>query len=160
MNATKEFFLNQLEEQIRLQGEVLVLIYYNGGIGSRDFVLLKTKREFIALLNELRSSDEITVFRSKDILFEDLSSGQLLSKIKEGIPKCSSGDWLVMWKRKEGEKIGYWNFFDSLEELEIDIIEEGGENITVFCEPDWHDEATFIRGYVPDKYGNVKVGRY
>jgi hypothetical protein len=159
-NIKDSSFQLDVKNLLAQQKEILVLIYYNLGAGSRDFLFIRNEEKLKEIINSLKPSDELTIFKSFHLLYRGLSKDDLRENLKTIIEKEKKGDWLVIWETLEENKIPDWNFFDNFDDLKEELKDTLGKKVTILCEPDWQNEEEIIRGYYPKENGKVEIGKY
>lgn len=160
LRSTKDLdFIVEGIELLAKNKEILILIYYHHGIGNRDFLLVKTRHRFKEIINDLNPSDELTIFKSPNILYRNIIDQKALKYVDEKIKKCKNGDWLVISETKNS-KNEEWDFFDNIADLKSFLKGEKNKEVTIFCEPNWKIDKEFIRAYSPNKSGEINKGKY
>jgi hypothetical protein len=155
-------FLRTLEEWLRGQSEVLMLIRYSRAAGHKSFEYFTAFDRLRERLGELKPETSVIAFRQRQLplrgLVDEGFIGRCLNSIRDG------SEFLVVETVPSTTGPARW-FHDeageSLDELRETLEGLRGKRVAVGEYPPWlEDSLDVISAYVPDQDGNVRAGVY
>jgi hypothetical protein len=161
-STTDRKFLKTLEDWLRGQSEIMILIRYSREAGNKSFEFFTSFAALRERLARLKAETSVTVFRKSQLPLrgrvDDEFIGKCLSLIPAGSeflaletdPRMATQQWL--FHHEAGE---------SLDELQQVLEGLRGKLVAVGEYPQWlNDSADVISAYVPHQDGTVKAGVY
>ena len=162
VSSTDERFLATLNEWLRSQREILVLIRYSYAGGSKDFEFFSSVESLMERLRSLPPRTCVIAFRQPQLLIRGIVDDGFittcLSSIQDGseflvaeTTRCTAGraSW---FHHGAGE---------SHAELREDLENLRGRTVAVGLYPPWlEDTGDVISAVVPDELGVVTTGFY
>ncbi len=145
-------------------GEVLAVIRFAGGAGSKSFEFFTSIDALIRRINELPPSASVTVIAERQLPIRGRVDDDF---IQRALTSNRHGDeWLIVCldQIKMGAASWYHDFAgDSNEEMATELRDEYcyGNRVAVGPYPEWlEDSKTVITAYTPNPDGSVAVGAY
>jgi hypothetical protein len=160
--STDKRFLATLDEWLRSQREILLLIRYSHAAGSKDFEFFST---FEALTERLRSLPPRTcviAFRQPQLPFRGVVDESFITTCLSAIPDGS--EYLVADTTRRTAGAASW-FHHGAGESHAELREEleslRGHAVAAGLYPPWlEDTDDVISAVVPDEHGVVTTGVY
>jgi hypothetical protein len=161
-SSTDKRFLATLDEWLRSQREILVLIRYSHAAGSKDFEFFSS---FETLMEKLRSFPPRTcviAFRQPQLPFRGVVDDSFITACLGGIPDGS--EFLVADTILRTAGRASW-FHHGAGESHAELREEleslRGHTVAAGLYPPWlEDTDDVISAVVPDEHGVVRTGAY
>jgi hypothetical protein len=145
-------------------GEVLAVIRFAGGVGSKSFGFFTSIDALIRRINELPPSASVTLLAERHLPIrghvDDGFIQRALASIRDG------DEWLIVCldQIKMGAASWYHDYAgDSNEEMVTELRDEYcyGNRVAVGQYPEWfEDSETVITAYTPNPDGSATVGAY
>lgn len=161
-STTDKAFLKSLDDWLRGQSEIMILVRYSRAAGSKSFEFFTSFAALRARLGLLKAETSVTVFRKPQLPLrgrvDDEFIAECLSFIPEGSeflvlendPRMTTQQWL--FHHEAGE---------STDELRQVLEGLRGRLVAVGEYPQWlKDSPDVISAYVPNQDGSVKAGVY
>lgn len=161
-STTDRTFLKTLEDWLRHQSEIMLLVRYSREAGNKSFEFFSSFAALKERLSRLKAETSVTAFQEPQLRLrgrvDDEFIGKCLSVIPEGSeflvlegdPRMATQQWL--FHHKAGE---------SLDELQQALEGLRGRLVAVGEYPRWlKNSPVVISAYVPHQDGTVKAGVY
>lgn len=160
-NVNNERFQKEGNKIIKQEGELLILLRYSGGAGSKDFIIINSEEEFNQFLKKRTARTSITIFKKFETLTKGLVTDDFIRASLLNLKESKNFDWIVMFPEIK-DKWGNidWSFEENKAELEEILRLQIGDYVRILKEPDWLDEEAIFHAYVPDEDGEVIPGAY
>jgi hypothetical protein len=149
---------------IKSDGEVLVVIRFVFGAGSKSFEFFDEMATFRARLVELRPSDFVIVLRGKHLPLRGRVDDDFISRVRTAV--ADGDDWLIVCLDKitMGKASWYHDYAGNTQaELEEELRDDYcfGKRVAVGLEPPYGmDSDSVVSAFVPNADGSVTVGAY
>jgi hypothetical protein len=159
---TDPTFLATTESWFHSQPELLVLIRYWHGAGSKSFEFFSSFQEFSEALSQLPHLACVIVFRQPQLPIRGVVDDAFIAGCLDSIPNGS--EYLVTETVRR--VIGRASWFhhgegESHAELREDLEDCRGAPVAAGLYPPWlHESEDVISAVVPDEHGVVKPGGY
>jgi len=162
LSTSDERFLTTLEEWLRNQAEILVLIRFSRAAGNKSFEFLTSYGELLDRLRQLLPETSIIAFRHPQLPIRGVVDEEFIRGCLAQIPDGS--EFLVVETARRTAGSASW-FHDesgvSASELRQALEDSEGMHVAVGQYPPWlEDGPNTISGYVPDSAGRVQIGVY
>lgn len=95
-------FLGEVSYWFETSDELFVAVRYAHAGGDRDYLFASSFEQILDLANILPPTTDIVVFRQKQLPHRGTADDQLLNTALAAIPDGT--DWLLLTRRREGEK--------------------------------------------------------
>ena len=150
---------------IETNGEVLVVIRFVYGAGSRSFEFFTDSKAFCDRISSLRPADSVIVLRDKQLPLRGRVDDDFVARALATIP--DGEDWLIACLEQTTMGLRSWyhnypgnNHTELQDELRDDFCY--GELVAVGLEPPYMpaDGDGVISAYVPNPDGSVAPGAY
>lgn len=160
--STDQRFLATLDDWLRSQPEILVLIRYLHAAGSKDFEFFTS---FDTLLNRIRHLPPLTsivVFKQRQLPLRGVVDDSFITSCMAHVPNGSEFLVVEATRRTYGRASWFhWAAGDSHEELRQELEGLRGCLVAVGPHPPWlEDTDDVISAVVPDEQGVVRAGAY
>jgi len=161
-SLTDERFLATLDEWLRSQREILLLIRYSYAAGSKDFEFFSSFETLTKRLHSLAPRTCVTAFRETQLPFRGVVDENFITACLSGI---SDGlEFLVAETvpRKAGRALWFHHGAgESHAELREELEGLQGHTVAVGLYPAWlEDTDDVISAIMPDEGGAVTIGVY
>lgn len=143
---------------LQASGKLLVLVRYPYQAGNRDFFLFETTAQFFAFLEARKPKEAVSLIKSVQLILAGMVDRDFIEKRVMDLPKPKSGSWLVLGNSIKGNCD--WRFVEDGKELEKELSDKIGEEVSIFEEPDWISEENSMTAYAPDPDNIVRPGAY
>ena len=150
-------FLDEVRQLASNNEEILILVRYVYGAGSRDFVLLDSMTKFSDLLQCCRERDSVTVMKSFNVICRGIVTDDF---IVSAIADYESDKSWILIGGDNYEYTADWAFAESEAELKEELDARLGNEVCIVSEPDHWSETDAMTAYVPDSDGVVRPGAY
>ena len=156
-SAAGEEFLSTVEEWLRSQPEVSILIQYSRAAGNKDFEFYTSFATLQERLRQLPAETCVTVFRDLQLPLRGIVDDEFIRKCLNIIPDGS--EYAVV--DTVPTKMGQFSFFDfsagvSHDELRGSLESSRGKPVAVGEYPPWlEDSPDVTSGYVPAEDGKL-----
>jgi hypothetical protein len=157
-------FRSSVERWIADNGEVLAVIRFAGGAGSKSFEFFQSIEAFTRRVEELPTAASVTVLAEHQLPLRGLVDDEFIERARSTIR--DGHEWLIVCLEKITMGAASW-FHDydgnSHEELAAELRDEFcyGKLVAVGLAPEWlHDSSTVITAITPNADGTVTVGVY
>ena len=154
-------FLTTLQSWLGNQAEILVLIRYSRGAGSKSFEFFRSIAALSRKLAELPPRTSIVAFRKPLLPLRGLVDDQFVTDCLNQIPEDS--EFLLVEKPFGTTVRTSWihEAGESHAELRAALEHSRGTAVAVGLYPRWvEDDTDVISAIVPDEHGMVKAGVY
>lgn len=161
-STTDRKFLKTLEEWLRVQSEILILVRYSREAGKKSFEFFTSFAALKVRLARLNAETSVTAFRKPQLPLRGLVDNEFISKCLGSIP--AGAEFLVLEIDPRMTK-QQWLFHhkagESPDELRQVLEELRGKEVAVGEYPPWlTDSPDVISAYVPHQDCTVKAGVY
>jgi hypothetical protein len=155
LSTNEEDFLRRVRS-VFAAPEVLVVVRYVYGAGSRDFLILRNMGELQSLIGKLRNRDSVVVMKS----FEKIKEGTVdQAFIEAAAAAFKKGCWILLGK-DNFKHTAPWAYAESEGELREELQNRLGNHVCIVDEPNYISDEHSISAYVPDDDGTVRPGAY
>jgi hypothetical protein len=160
--TTNPDFLKKVEQWLSEAGEVLTLVRFRCGAGSREYHLFSAIQPFVAMMNTAPAGACITVFRNASVALRGIVDTSFIRKCLHEIPE--GAEYLTF--ETEATVAGKHSWFhygsgESHAELEEDLQQSLGRHVVAGFHPDMRaGPADAIDAVVPDDDGQIRRGPY
>jgi len=158
-NIKNEEFQKNGIKLIQTNGEVLILIRYPYQAGNRDYFIIKSEKDFINFLNERKSKESITLFKSIENVAEGLINEDFIRITLEELEEPKYSDWLTLFPGIK-DKNENWFYDETKEDLEESFRFNMGSYVRIVEDSLWLNEELIFHAYVPDEDGEIRPGAY
>ena len=162
MSTTDKRFLATLQDWLRSQREVLLLIRYHAAAGNKDFEFFSSFHALTERLNWLPIRTSVVAFKQPQLPFRGIVDDDYIAKSLSSIP--SGSEYLVVETKLSAydkSSVSRWSAGESHSDLRRDLEERRGDSVAVGVYPPWlEDTENVISAYVPDEDGVVRPGGY
>jgi hypothetical protein len=160
--STDKTFLGTLEDWLRGQREILVLIRYPYAGGNKSFEFFSSPAALFERLRKLRPRTSVIAFRQPQLPLRGIVDDGFIESCLRNIPEGS--EFLVVEAAQRTYGLASW-FHDMAGETPAELREaledSRGKAVAVGLYPPWlKDDPDVISSYVPDEDGIVRVGSY
>jgi len=161
-STTDKKFLKTVEDWLRGQSEIMILVRYSREAGNKSFEFFTSLAALRERLARLKAETSVTAFREPQLPFRGRVDDEFISKCLGLIPAAS--EFLVLeidpWMAKQ-----QWLFHheagESLDELRQVLEDLRGREVAAGKYPPWlKDSPDAISAYVPHQDGTGKAGVY
>ncbi len=161
-SATDPKFLATLEEWIRLQGEILVLIRYSHAAGSRDYELFSSFETLAQRLRTLPARTCATAFKQPQLRFRGIVYDGFITGCLIGIPDRTEFLVVETTPRTAGQTSWLHHATgQSHTQLREELESLDGQTVAAGIHPDWLKPSNdVISAVVPEADGSVTTGVY
>jgi hypothetical protein len=157
-------FRSTVERWISDNGEVLAVIRFAGGGGSKSFEFFHSIDAFATRVEGLPSAACVTVLAERQLPLRGIVDAEFIGRARSAIR--DGDEWLIVCKERITMGAASW-YHDcegnSNKELEVELRNEYcyGKLVAVGWHPDWLDDSsTVITAIVPNSDGTVTIGAY
>lgn len=164
LSTDEPAFRSTVERWISDNGEVLAVIRFAGGAGSKSFEFFQSIGAFVARVEGLPAAACVTVLAERQLPLRGIVDDEFIGRARNAIR--DGDEWLVVCQERITVGAASW-YHDcegnSNEELEAELRDEYcyGKLVAVGWHPDWlEDSSTVITAIVPNADGTVTVGAY
>jgi hypothetical protein len=161
-SATGEEFLKTVEDWLRSQREVLILIRYSRAAGNKEFEFYTSFAVLQERLRRLHAETCVTVFRNPQLQLRGIVDDEFMGKCLNSVLDGSEYAVVEMVPTKMGQHSSF-NFSAGVshDELRESLESSRGKPVAVGEYPPWlEDSPDVISGYVPAEDGRVRRGVY
>jgi len=161
-SAAGEEFLRTVEEWLRSQPEVLILIQHSRAAGNKDFEFYTSFAALQERLRQLNAETCVTVFRNPQLQLRGIVDDEFIGKCLNVIPDGSEYAVVDAIPTRMGQ-LSFFNFSAGVshDELRGSLESSRGKPVAVGDYPPWlEDSPDVISGYVPAEDGKVRRGVY
>jgi hypothetical protein len=162
ISTTDQRFLATLQDWLREQHEIPVLIRYHAAAGGKNFEFFSSFHALAERLNHLPTRTSVIAFKRPQLSFRGIVDDDFIAKCVSSIPDGS--EYLVVKTRLpayDKSSITHWSAGESHCDLRRDLEEWRGHSVAVGVYPPWlADTEDVISAYVPDEDGVVRSGGY
>lgn len=160
ISSTDRRFVGKLEDWLRAQPEILVLIRYSRAAGAKDWEFFVSFEALSDRLRRLPSQTCIIAFRQPQLPLRGVVDDRFIAQCLERLPDGS--EFLVLETvRREESNYFYWRAGESHAELREVLEELRGSPVAAGLYPPWlEDTDDVISAVVPDADRSVTVGVY
>lgn len=156
LSAFDPAFLRDVEHLLGA-GQILVVVKYAYGAGSRDFLFLNDMSEFRGLLSRLRRRDSVVVMKSFRKVIEGRVDAALIDAAQAAYPEGAC--WIVL--DRNPPKYATSNFpAECRGDLIAELSDLMGGDVCILEEPHYTSAEESIRAYIPDEDGSVRPAAY
>jgi hypothetical protein len=160
--STDETFLGTLEDWLRGQREILVLIRYPNAGGKKSFEFFCSPAALFERLRQLPPRTSVIAFRQPQLPLRGIVDDGFIESCVRSIPEGS--EFLVVETAQRTYGRASW-FHDMAGETHAELREALGDSrgnaVAVGLYPPWlKDHPDVISSYVPDEDGMVRLGAY
>ena len=160
--STDPTFLRMIESWCSVQPEVLAVMRFRGGAGSRDYRLFSSYSELLEMIQKAPAGACITVFRNPQLPFRGVVDEAFIERCLRAIP--NGNEYLMFETTQTVAGKHSWHHFGSgmsQAELKDDLQESIGRPVVVGYHPSMSAGAPeTVDGVVPDVDGVVRAGPY
>jgi len=161
-SAAGEEFIKTVEDWLRSQGEVLILIRYSRVAGKKEFEFYTSFAALQDRLRQLHAETCVTVFRSPQLQLRGIVDDEFMGKCLNSVPDGSEYAVVEMVPTRMGQYSSF-NFSAGVshDELRESLESSRGKAVAVGEYPPWQEDSPeVISGYVPTEDGKVRRGVY
>ena len=161
-SAAGEEFLKTVEDWLRSQGEVLILICYSRAAGAKEFEFYTSFAALQKTLHKLQAETCVKVFRNPQLPLRGIVDDEFIGKCLDSVPDGS--EYAVV--ETVSTRMGQYSSFNYSAGVSHDALRESlessrGKPVAVGEYPPWlEDSPDVISGYVPAEDGKVRQGVY
>jgi len=161
-STTDKKFLKSLEEWLRGQSEVMILVRYSRAAGNKSFEFFNSFAVLKKRLAELKAATNVVAFRSPQLPLRGRVDDEFIGKCLSSIP---AGSEFLVLETDPRMATQQWLFHHeaggSVNELRHALEGLRGRLVAVGEYPQWmKDSPDVISAYVPYQDGTVKAGVY
>jgi hypothetical protein len=155
-------FLATLEDWLRSQPEILVLIRYSHAAGSKDFEFFTSFDTLLNRIRQLPSLTSIVAFRQRQLPLRGIVDDSFITSCMTHVPNGSEYLVVEATRRTYGrESWFHWEAGDSHDELRLELEGLRGCLVAAGLYPPWlQDTDDVISAVVPDEQGVARAGIY
>lgn len=160
--TTSPLFLAPLEQWLKSQGEILVLIRYAYAGGSKSFEFFSSFEALSERLKSLPAQTSVIVFRQPQLLLRGTVDDAFIEACLDYLPDGSEYLVTELTPRVYG-RVSWLHYGDgeSHSELREELEDLRGISVAAGLYPPWLvDTDDVISALVPDEHGVVKPGAY
>ena len=161
-STASEEFLRTVEEWLRSQPEVLILIQHSRAAGSKDFEFYMSFEVLQERLRQLNAETCVTVFRNPQLQLRGIVDDEFIRKCLHMIPDGSEYAVVDTVPTRTGQ-VSFFSFSAGVshDELRGSLESSRGKPVAVGEYPPWlEDSPDVISGYVPTEDGKIRRGVY
>jgi hypothetical protein len=156
LSTTDQTFQQAVQDLLGC-GEILVVIRYVYGGGSREFRFFRDISKFRSTLARLRRRDSVVVMKS----FREVIEGTVDAPfIDAAANRYQEGEYWILLDDDAPKYVGKEYYVSSRAELVADLKAMLGHRVRLIEQPDYTSEEQSIGAYVPDPDGVVRPGAY
>jgi hypothetical protein len=161
-SSTDKRFLATLDEWLRSQHEILVLIRYSHAAGAKAFEFFSSFETLTERLRSLPPRTCIIAFRQPQLPFRGVVDDNFIVTCLSGVPDGSEYLIMEIVRRMAGKASWFHHVAgESHAELRADLEDSRGLAVAVGLYPPWlEDTNDVISAVVPDEHGVVTTGIY
>jgi hypothetical protein len=161
-SAAGEEFLKTLENWLRSQTEVLVLIRYSRAAGDKAFEFHTSFAALRERLRQLPIEACVTVFRNPQLQLRGIVDDEFIGECLSGVPDGSEYAVVETVSTRAGRHSSFnYTAGQSHDELRADLEDMRGRPVAAGEYPPWEEDSPdVISGYVPAEGGQVRRGIY
>ena len=160
--TTDPRYLETIRSWLSFGSEVLTLVRYRCGAGSREYQLVSSFEALISRLNELPAGACVTAIRDPGLSIRGVIDDALITACLAAVPE--GVEYLMAeTERTTAGRCSWYHYGsgDSLACLLEDLQDSRGRSVVVGRHPEWfHESETVISAVVPDQDGTVRAGPY
>ncbi len=161
-STTDKGFLKSLEDWLRDQSEIMILVRYSRAAGNKSFEFFTSFAALRARLVQMKSETSVTAFRKPQLPLRGRVDDEFIVKCLSFIP---AGSEFLVLETDPRMATQQWLFHHEAGETpdELQQVLEGlrGRLVAVGEYPPWlKDSPDVISAYVPNQDGSVKAGVY
>ena len=160
--TTDPTFLHTLESLLAGQSEVLALVRFRCGGGSREYRLFSSYSALLEMMHQAPAGACITVFRNPNLPLRGVVDEEFIKRCLAAMPDGAEYVMFETIQTVAGKVSWYHNGSgQSNAELKDDLEQSRDLPVVVGYHPSMSggsDES--VDGVVPDAYGTVKAGPY
>jgi hypothetical protein len=161
-STTDKKFLNSLEDWLRSQSEIMILIRDSRAAGSKSFEFFTSFATLRERLVRLKAETSVTAFRKPQLALRGRVDDEFIGRSLSSIP---AGSEFLVLETDPRMATQQWLFHHDAGESqdELQQVLEGlrGRLVAVGEYPQWlEDDPDVISAYVPNRDGTVKAGVY
>jgi hypothetical protein len=162
LSVGDERFLKRLDEWLRGQAEILVLIRFSRAAGNKSFEFITSLEELSERVPKLGPQTCITAFRRPQLPIRGVVDEEFVRSCLIQIPDGSEFLVVETMPRTAGRASWYRREAGTSHlELQAALEDSFGVHVAVGQYPPWREDSPdVISGYVPDLAGNTMIGVY
>ena len=122
-------YLNTVDSWIRVSGEVLVIMRYLRGGGSKDFALITSPDLFRQLIDRCPVGTDIIVFRDLQLPLRGVVDSEFIAKAKRLVPDGSEYLYIRTTPERPDDPRCFGEFDEGHVTLVVDLNDEIGESV-------------------------------
>ena len=160
--STDKRFLGTLEEWIRSQRELLVLIRYPYAGGNKSFEFFSSAAALHERLRQLPPRTSVIAFRQPQLPLRGIVDDGFIESCLRNIPEGSEFVVVETAQRTFGRAAWFHDMAgETHAELREALEDSRGNTVAAGLYPPWlKDDPDVISSYVPDEDGVVRLGAY
>jgi hypothetical protein len=161
-STTDKEFLKTVEDWLRIQSEIMILIRYSRAAGSKSFEFFTSFAGLKERLHQLKAETCVTAFRQPQLPLRGFVDEVFIGKSLSFLPEGSEFLVLETARRTAGRESWFHHEAgESHDELRQTLEGLRGKPVAFGQYPPWNEDSPdVISGYVPDQGGIVKRGVY